>query len=124
MENPIAASIGGRTFNLQLAKTQSEHTRGLSGRDSLDGGTGMLFVFDDADFRHFWMKDMRFSLDIAFLDANHVIVDIKRHAKPCEENHCPTLDSRAKATYVLEVNAGDLDGAKVGDKAILSSAIQ
>ena len=43
------ATVDGKTFNLILAKTDTEQTTGLSGRNSLDVNTGMLFIFPTKD---------------------------------------------------------------------------
>lgn len=115
--NGHTIEVNGRSFKVELAQKEMEHIHGLSDRDSLNEGAGMLFIFEDVDFRHFWMKDMRFPLDIAFLNENGTLVDVKGHAQPCTPSDCIVLDSRAKAKYVLEVNAGDLDNARIGDTA-------
>ena len=70
----------------------------------LDSGTeepniiDMLFVF--------------FSLDILWVNAAGVIVDIKRHIKPFTPFVIPCQPSR----YVIEVNAGETKGLKIGDR--------
>jgi uncharacterized protein len=79
---------------------------GLMGRDRLDEGRGMLFVFVDDNTRTFWMKNVRFALDIIWIDHEGKIVSIGEHILPCEKDPCPVYTSDEKARYVLEVPAG------------------
>src|SRR5918992_1579604 len=65
---PIApaptVTIGDASFVVELAVTPQERAQGLSGRPGLAPGTGMLFIFGTEDLYSFWMKDMRFPLDM------------------------------------------------------------
>ena len=79
--------------------------QGLSYRESLCPQCGMLFVFKEAGLRSFWMRDMRFPLDIIFLDEEFAVVDVARNMEPCG-GVCIPYQSRHDAKYVFEVNAG------------------
>ena len=61
-------NIVGKTLQVDLALTDEEKARGLSGRESLDEDEGMLFVFDVPGNYGFWMKDMNFAIDIIWLN--------------------------------------------------------
>jgi uncharacterized membrane protein (UPF0127 family) len=65
----------------------------------------MLFVYDKNDQANhcFWMKDMRFAIDIVWLDSSKRIVDIARDVQPqtYPNNFCPGRPT----AYVLEVRA-------------------
>ena len=41
--------------------------KGLSGRDNLADDEGMFFVFEKSDIYPFWMKDMKFAIDIIWI---------------------------------------------------------
>ena len=75
---------------------------GLMYRNSLEGG--MLFVFDHTDEYSFWMKNVRFPIDMILLDENETILNIIENVQPCYQEPCPVYTSKAR--YVLEVNAG------------------
>src|SRR3990167_4698666 len=61
-ENSVC--IESHCFNVELARTAEEKTRGLSLRENLSLDSGMLFVFDK-DLRYpFWMKDTLIPLDM------------------------------------------------------------
>ena len=102
---------------VELAQTNEQRSRGLSFRDSLPPGEGMLFVFPYPDRHTFWMKDMRFPLDIIWI-AHDSIVDIKANLPPGAGTIPPSYTPKGKSDYVLEINAGEVGRyqMKVGDR--------
>jgi len=104
----------------EIADSPEERMLGLMHRETLDQNSGMIFIFDDENFRNFWMKNTLIPLDIIYIDSNGVIVDIV-NAVPCEADPCPVYPSSAPAKYVLEVNAGYTSerGVSVGDKVTI-----
>ena len=103
-------------ITIEVVNTEADRERGLGGRTSLPPNHGMFFVFNHDDRHSFWMKDMRFAIDILWLDQNLVVVDIKRDATP--ESYPASFPSGAPARYVLELPAGfSRDyGIAVGDR--------
>ena len=89
----------------EVVSAFAEREKGLMFRESLAVDRGMLFIFEEEGLYSFWMKNMRFPLDIIWLDLNKKIVDIKENVPPCGES-CEILNPGNKAKYVLEVNAG------------------
>lgn len=118
---PIAV-INGVDIPIELARTETERERGLSGRASLDEGSGMLFIFEKPGVYSFWMPDMRFPIDIIWINGGK-IVDISENVSnefdPAEPVY---YFPSAPIQYVLEVNAGfaKSNGIKVGDAVILT----
>ncbi|MFO8065538.1 MAG: DUF192 domain-containing protein, partial [Spirochaetia bacterium] len=49
--------LGGHDMTVEVAATPESRREGLMNRDSLEEDRGMLFVFENADYRSFWMKD-------------------------------------------------------------------
>src|ERR1700679_2272851 len=68
--------LDGARVNVTLAQTQAQEELGLGDRDSLAAGQGMLFVFAQDGKYAFWMKDMRFSIDIIWFAADGEVVYI------------------------------------------------
>ena len=91
-------------LTVYVADTPAAQERGLGGRDSLAQNEGMLFVFPTDDKYAFWMKDMKFSIDIIWLDANGTVVYIAPDVSP--STYPRTFTPTSPARYVLEVNAG------------------
>ncbi len=92
---------------------RSEYSIGLSGRYEL-GERGMLFHYpDDERARPFWMRNTHFDLDIAFVGADFVIIDIQRMTAGTEDLHRPDRGYM----YAVEAPAGwyEANGIAVGD---------
>ncbi len=109
--------IGGVLLNVEIASTSADQQRGLSYRDSMAPDHGMLFVFQQAGMWGFWMKDMRFSLDIIWFDSQRTVVFMEQDLPPCTPQECPIFTPTENAMYVLEVNAGFVQahGVSLGD---------
>jgi len=103
--------VGQKIINVQIASTLAQQEQGLSGRRCLGANQGMLFVFDKPGFYPFWMKDMKFNIDIAWIGANGQVVDIQRDLKPTSYPYSYTNQVAAKK--VLEVPAGSLDALDI-----------
>jgi len=111
-ELPKAVFINDKPFSLEFAVTKEEKALGLGERDSLCDTCAMLFVFETPRRQGFWMKGMRFPLDIAWL-LSDTVVHIE-HNIPNDSVEVFLPSSRADS--VLEVNADVLKDVKVGDK--------
>jgi len=101
----------------ELAETILEQSRGLMGRKSLLENEGMLFIFSNEEEQRFWMKNTLIPLDLIFISADKKIIEIKFNFEPCNKIECPVYQSKEKAKYVLEVNAGfcERHRVRVGD---------
>ena len=106
------------TLSALVADTEVLREKGLSGRDSLCSNQAMLFVFDSDSMPGFWMKDMKFQIDIIWLDSNKRVVTIKSNADPAKypEVYYPELDSR----YVVEISSGLIKRLGIGVGTVLS----
>jgi hypothetical protein len=105
---------------VDIADTDIERSRGLSGRKYLGDYEGMLFLYENEVNNPFWMKDMLIPLDIIFIDSDNFIVDIKENQQPCEGSYCPSISSLEPFQYVLEVNSGfcEENGIEVGYRMV------
>ena len=117
IEGPVV-KLENIHFSVDLALTVEQQIQGLSGREVLAPGTGMLFVYQ-AEARHvFWMKEMRFPLDIVWIGADCTVVDVTLGAPPPEPGQ--TLDQLPRfapadpVQYVLEINAGEFVAGGIG----------
>jgi len=90
-------------FDIEIADDEYQRQTGLMHRESMQDNQAMLFIFDDVDFRSFYMKDTYIPLDIIFLDAEGKLTSVQYDAQPMDETSLP---SSAPSKYVLEVNAG------------------
>ena len=65
-------------IHVDLAITPDEQSKGLSIKNTLNDSDGMLFPFDTPGDYSFWMKDMKFPIDIIWIDSNYKIVVLKK----------------------------------------------
>jgi len=102
---------------VELAVTNSERERGLMYRDFLADDAGMLFIFNGKGTYPFWMKNMKFPIDIIWINDD-AIVHIERDVPPCASEQCLSYWPEEEANYVLEVPANFTlkTGLEVGSK--------
>lgn len=99
----IDTSSGVRAFTVEIADDDAEREKGLMYRTTLAPDAGMLFEWDRAAPRAFWMKNTYIPLDIIYIGANGRIISIAAMAQPFDETPIP---SRGDAKAVLELAGG------------------
>ena len=123
-------SIGPATWTVELAITTEEQIQGLSGRETLPQGTGMLFIYDSDRHLAFWMPDMYFPLDMVWIDSSCQMVDVTLNAPiplPGQSRaDLPRFSPQSPARFVLEINAGEFEGygISLGDQVAFQGALQ
>lgn len=112
--------LGSKTFLMETASTPAEWQQGLSGHAPLEGGAGMIFIFDKPDNYGFWMKDMLFPLDIVWIGEDFRVVHIEKNLSP--QTYPTAYYPGVPSKYVLEISAGESDknDIKVGDLVKIS----
>lgn len=113
------AEINGFVLNIDVALTDKEKQDGLSIKSSMKENEGMLFIFDKPNYQSFWMKGMKFPIDIIWLNENLSIVHIEKSLEPCETLiTCPSFRPTSESLYVLETISGFSEkyGLKIGNK--------
>lgn len=112
-----AVRIGDDEFSTEIADTREEKERGLSEREKICDKCAMLFPFDDEDMYAFWMKGMRFDIDIVWVRDNKIIGISKNISRASTDNFFPP----SPADVVIELNAGSSDryGLAVDDDVFI-----
>lgn len=107
-------------ITVEYARTSDQWAQGLIGREKLESRTGMLFIFPQETRLAFWMKGVKFPLDIIFINKDNRAVDMTT-MQPCLLESCPTYTSRVPAQYVVEVPGGFAQriGFSIADHVIL-----
>jgi uncharacterized membrane protein (UPF0127 family) len=110
-------------IEVEVADTESERSKGLMDRETMEANKGMLFIFENDSFSGFWMKNTLISLDMIFIDNDEKIVYIEHEAQPCEEDPCRVYSPGVTYRYVVEVNGGwvERNSVKIGDTVNLTS---
>lgn len=105
----LKAEVTVNNFKLiaDLALTQDQQTKGLAVKNTMNESQGMLFVFEHPSLESFWMKDMKFPIDIIWMDANRSVVYVAPQLEPCPAiGDCPAYVPTKESMYVLETKAG------------------
>jgi len=74
--------VGSHRYYLQLAVTPAQQELGLGDRAKLPPDHGMLFVYYSSGTRCFWMKGMKFALDMIWLSSADEVVSVQRDLSP------------------------------------------
>jgi len=92
-------------FRVRIADNLLSRSVGLMFRRHMGEDEGMLFLYENPEYRSFWMKQTNIPLDIIFINKEMKIINIEE-ADPCRESPCKRYHSRGRARYVLEINKG------------------
>lgn len=108
-------------INAEVADSADARKKGLGGRENLPANSGMLFIFPKADYFNFWMKGMKFPIDIIWIEDNKIVSITKNVPAPetgTVDADLPIYTSSEPIDSALEVNAGfsDLHDIKIGDR--------
>lgn len=109
-------TVGRTKVRVSVAANDRSRERGLSGKKGLAADEGMLFVFDHKDTYAFWMKDMKFPIDILWI-TDGAIADLSTDVPvPVRGERLPFFYPKVPVDKVLEVRAGfaKAHGLKVG----------
>ncbi|MAF79659.1 hypothetical protein CL629_01115 [bacterium] len=120
LETLVSVSVGENVFEAEVADSIEERSRGLSGREGLEDGRGMLFLFEYPAVQGFWMKDMKFPIDIIWVLDGEVIGFEENVPMPLfdiSESELPVYFSPEEVDMVLEIGAHEVErlGIEVGD---------
>ncbi len=112
-------TVGDTAVRAEVVSTEASRELGLSGRDALLSDTGMLFVFESEGQWGFWMKNMKFSIDIVWVAQDGTIMTIAKDVSP--GTYPSVLSPSSPARYVLELPAGFADAHNLakGQKIIV-----
>ena len=93
-----------------IADEPSEWSKGLGDTNDICDTCAMLFDFKDGVDRErtFWMKGMKFNLDIYWLDKDYNVLHAERNLSPStyyDYNPPQTFGQGVNARYVFEVKS-------------------
>ena len=113
----ITVEGDGKSVKLivELATTNASRTVGLMNRPVMPEDAGMLFFFRQDLSGGFWMANTLIPLDIAYLDANGKVLEI-RAGKPLDQT---PLTPAQPYRNTLEVNGGWFQRNGLGPGAIV-----
>jgi len=98
-------TIGKQTIKAEVPRTAAAQAKGLGGRPCILPNQGMLFVFSKAGQYAFWMKDMRFPIDILWINPDHKVVGQEIDVEPNTYPDRFVNKPENPAQYVLELKS-------------------
>ncbi len=113
----VTAIIKDQKFSLYAPNTDEGLRRGLSVLDHLEPDQGMIFRGLPVGVQTFWMKDMKFNIDILWVNKENQVIHIVYEAS--KNNHSTLYKNPADnpSSYVIELAAGTAEkyGIAPGD---------
>ncbi len=104
----VILTPNGTRYDVEIADDDPERMLGLSYLPSMAETEGKLFLFPAPGRPSFWMKDMRFPLDMLWIEGG-VVVDLAEDVPaPLPGEFPTTVLPEADASVVLELRAGEV----------------
>src|SRR5271157_2080402 len=81
----VRVTYGGKAMRAYLADSFAKKMFGLMYREGLEKDRGMLFVLGRESITEasIWMLNMKFSIDVVWMNGGGKVIDIVENAKPC-----------------------------------------
>jgi uncharacterized membrane protein (UPF0127 family) len=115
----VTVRVNGVNIGAEVERSTHAKEKGLSGRRNLPSDRGMLFRFETPGKYEFIMQDMRFALDIIWIQDGK-IVEIWKNAKA--DTTPPSFYTPSQtASDVLEVRSGIASTWNTGDAIEIKS---
>ncbi|MBT4115855.1 MAG: DUF192 domain-containing protein [Rhodospirillaceae bacterium] len=111
----IDTNEGRKIFDVELAISDAQQSRGLMFRETMAADAGMLFDYRFAQRITMWMRNTLIPLDMIFIGADGRVINVAERTIPHSE---AIIASKGRARAVLEVNGGTASrlGIKAGTK--------
>jgi len=109
--------IRDKVFTVEISDTLAKRSLGLGKRQNLPEDHGMFFIFERKGIYPFWMKDMKFPIDIVWINNDRVIGVTERIPQPKGKFPLAYYAPPSLIDRVLELNSGTakIIGIKEGD---------
>jgi hypothetical protein len=102
----VTVSLCGIEMNVKVASLPQTQMKGyMNGKVEPSDNEGMIFIFDEEIPLKFWMKNVKFPLDIIFFDSH--LNYLNHYTMQCGSTK--SYESIKPAMYALETRAGWCD---------------
>lgn len=112
------ARVNGQCLEVEAVSSKQDQAVGLSKYQSYSDNKAMLFDFGTPKTACMWMKNMKFSIDIVWVNGQNKITKIEKNVTP---GTYPQTFCADNTSYVLELNSGAATkaGLSVGQRLSL-----
>jgi uncharacterized protein len=107
------ACFGSTCLASEVMSTPEQRELGLMYRDSIECDRAMIFVFEKEGNYSFWMKNMKFPIDIIWVGADKKVVHVEKEVPACDTADCPVYSPGASAATVIETCPGFSDSNNI-----------
>ena len=109
----VTVTLSDQTLNAVVADEPSEREIGLGRTESLANDEAMLFVFDRPERHSIWMKDVKYPIDVIWLNQRKEVIYTVESMQPDSypKSYAPNLP----ALYVLEMSSGFIDTYNINE---------
>ncbi|OGD24100.1 hypothetical protein A2Z10_03620 [Candidatus Azambacteria bacterium RBG_16_47_10] len=105
-DSTVRVEVGGVPVLAEVARSEAKKALGLSHRNALKEGEGMVFIFDTPSTLSFWNKDMQFAIDVLWMH-NGIVAGISEGLPLFTADSAPVIITSPSPTQVvLEVPEG------------------
>lgn len=110
----IETRAGSHVIAVEIARSSEERAQGLMGREDLEPGNGMLFIYPGEGPVSMWMRNTYISLDMIFIRGDGTVAAIETDTLPLSTG---MISPGIPVHAVLELRAGSAQqmGLQVGD---------
>ena len=98
----VPLTAGMYVIQAEVATSEEQREEGLMFRKKMGANQGMVFLFGAPAGVCMWMKNTLLPLSVAFMDADHRIINIEDMKPETTDSHC----AQKPANYALEMNLG------------------
>lgn len=107
MKTNGSVTINKHTFTVERITDPKAQEIGLTKYNSIKPTQGMLFIFDSVGSHPFWMRGMKFPIDMIFINGDTVVATYENlPAVKISDPNIPTYGGDGLSDKVLEINAG------------------
>ena len=111
-----ASAYACHRFDVYLAASNPQRARGLMHVRHLPPNTGMLFIYERADYLSMWMKNTYIALDMVFARLDGSISSVVRNTEPMSLR---SIVATEPVSFVLELNAGITEKLSIDENSRL-----
>jgi uncharacterized membrane protein (UPF0127 family) len=101
-------------FDIYIASSNAQRSRGLMHVRDLPEFTGMIFIYGQARILSMWMKNTYIPLDMLFIRGDGTVASIATHTTPLS---LESVTSGEPVNMVLELNAGLTEKLGIGTES-------
>jgi hypothetical protein len=110
-KSDLSLKAAASSYLFLLADTPEERSKGLSGVDSLPDNTVLLFSYENTDGCGVWMKDMKFPIDIVWIDENFNVIYFTEGLSP--STYPKTFYPVSQCKYFVEAAEGFIKASDI-----------